>query len=249
MEPIGFATLYMTPRKLEGLDNISDVWMADGLTHQGDIRLYVKKASSEEILAECLASLLAAHLELPVPKTYIVLDPDSLIGGGLFVGSEDVGAPSIKQRLRRKDPDVLLRLANWDKLHEVALFDEWIANPDRQGGNLLWGGGGNWVLIDHAAALWSALKEPRPNLEYQNILAKVIRDIEGDLGPMRLRKSSGSFAARCREIDADKVRRASQSEHIGMYERCGVTLSSLKERISLMPRLIARHGNQMDLLS
>ncbi len=249
MEPIGFATLYTAPRRLEGLDNISEVWVADALTNGGDTRLYVKKTNKEEIMAECLASLLAAELDLPVAKTFIVQDPGDLLGGGYFSGSEDAGVPSIKQWLNRQDPVVMEMLSKWEKLHEVALFDEWIANPDRQGGNLLWGGGDNWVLIDHAQALWSALQKPQPDLPYDNILAGVINEFEGELGPARLRKNSGPFASRCREIDQEQIQIASQSEHIGMYERCRVTLSSLETRLSNMPALLARHGNQMDLLS
>jgi hypothetical protein len=248
MEPIGFATLYTKPRRLEGQDNVSEVWVADALTHEGDVRLYVKKTSKEEIMAECLASLLAKSLGLPVAKAYIVTDPGDLLGGGVFAGSEDAGAPSIKQWLNLHDQTVLNMLAGWKKLHEVALFDEWIANPDRQGGNLLWGGGENWVLIDHAMALWSALGKPHADMPFQNILATLISDIEKDMGPARLRHLSGEFAGRCREIDHDLIINASQSQHIGMYERCEVTLSSLETRLSMLPALLSRHGNQADFL-
>lgn len=82
MEAIGFATLYTKPRRLEGQDNVSEVWVADALTHEGDVRLYVKKTSKEEIMAECLASLLAKSLGLPVAKAYIVTDPGDLLGEG-----------------------------------------------------------------------------------------------------------------------------------------------------------------------
>lgn len=248
MQPIGFATLYTEPRRLEGLDNVSEVWVADALTHDGDRRLYVKKTTKEEILAECLASLLAAELGLPVSRAFIVQDPGELLGGGYFAGSEDAGAPSIKQWLNRHDPIVVQMLSNWDKLHDVALFDEWIANPDRHGGNLLWGGEDNWVLIDHALSLWSTLRQPDADLPCENILAGCIRDWEGDLGPARMHRNSGPFAARCRQIDPKEIQIASQSEHIGMYERCRDTLSSLEERLSKMPALLARHGNQLGLL-
>ena len=249
MEPIGLATLYTEPRRLEGLDNISEVWVADALTHEGDVRLYVKKTSKEEVMAECVAALLGSALGLPVAKTYIVMDPGDLLGGGYFAGSEDAGSPSIKQWLNRRDPFVEQMLASWKSLYDVALFDEWIANPDRQGGNILWGGGASWVLIDHAQALWSALRKPQPDLPHNNILASFISSIDGDLGPMRLRKLSGPFAERCRLIDPEIVRDASQCNQIGMYDRCEDTLSSLGTRLSLMPALIARHGNQPDLLT
>lgn len=248
MQPIGFATLYTKPRRLEGLDNVSDVWVADAITYEGDKRLYVKRTSNEEIMAECLASLLAVELELPVAKAYIVGDPGNLLGGGYFSGSEDAGFPSIKQWLNRNDPAVIQMLASWEKLHDVALFDEWIANPDRQGGNLLWGGCQNWMLIDHANALWSAFKKPKADMAFENILANCIRDWEGDLGPARLQKNSGKFAERCKKIDKDEIQAASKSEHIGMYDRCRDTLSSLEARLSKMPALLARHGRQMGLL-
>lgn len=248
MEPIGFATLYTRPRQLKDLDNISDLWLADALTREGDVRLYIKKASKEEILAECLCALLARQLELPVPRAFIVRDPGDLIGGGYFSGSEDTGSPSIKQRLKQGDPLAEHMLRNWDRLHELTLFDEWIANRDRNLGNLLWGGGDDWSLIDHAFSLWSYLDKPRADLEVRNIFAELIRIFEGDLGPARLQRACGEFADRCRKIDHDELQTASQSDLIGMLDRSKVTLSSLKERLSLMPKLLSRHGNQLDLL-
>ena len=54
MQPIGFATLYAEPRRLEGLDNVSEVWVADAPTPEGDRRLYGKKTTKQDNHADCL---------------------------------------------------------------------------------------------------------------------------------------------------------------------------------------------------
>ncbi|MFL1404217.1 HipA family kinase [Marinobacter sp. M1N3S26] len=248
MEPIGYATLYTQPRQLTGLGNISEIWIADALSHEGDVRLYIKRATNPEILAECLSALLARQLDLPSPRVFVVADPERLIDGDLFVGSEDAGSPSIKQRLESGDPAVEKVLRKWEKLHQLTLFDEWIANPDRNLGNLLWGGGDDWNLIDHAYSLWSAMDEPRPRHPVTNKFAEIVKAFEGDLGPARLRREWAEFGPRCEEIDHTEIQTASQCERFGMSERSENTLSCLKDRLNQMPNLIARHGDQMDLL-
>lgn len=248
MEPIGYAALYTQPRQLTDLGNISPLWIADALSHEGDVRLYIKRANNAEILSECLSALLARQLELPTPRVFVVADPERLIDGDLFVGSEDAGAPSIKQRLQSGDPAVERILRKWEKLHQLTLFDEWIANPDRNLGNLLWGGGDDWSLIDHAFSLWSALEKPRPMHAVENKFAELVKMFEGDLGPARLKKEWADLGPRCEGIDHVEIQLASQSERLGMSDRSESTLSCLKERLDVMPSLIARHSNQMDLL-
>ena len=44
-------------------------------------------------------------------------------------------------------------LLSWKRVREVATFDEWINNRDRNLGNLLFAGAGEFVMIDHGKAL------------------------------------------------------------------------------------------------
>ncbi|RAN81688.1 hypothetical protein B5P43_08090 [Bacillus sp. SRB_336] len=51
------------------------------------------------------------------------------------------------------DAAVLRRLREWADLIPAACFDEWIANNDRHGGNILYDGKDTFWLIDHGMAI------------------------------------------------------------------------------------------------
>jgi hypothetical protein len=250
MEPVGFATLYLKPRPVGDLGNVTPLWYGDALTPTGDVRLYVKQAPPGEILAECLCAVLGSALGLPVPRVFLVHDPAAWIGSRLLVGSEDAGMPSLRHHLDRAAPGLTAALAAWPQLHTVALFDEWIANPDRNQGNLLWDAADQWLLIDHARALgaWPpGAPVPDPEHPEVNQLAAVVLALEGDLGPQRLRKHAAPFGATCRKIDPQQTLEAARCHTLGMVERAAHTLSFLERRIDCLPALLARHGRQGEL--
>lgn len=247
MEPIGFATLYTQPREIKGLGNVSPLWLGDAVTESGEARLYIKRAPNAEIVSECLCAVVGAELGLPIPRTFLVMDSANFLGGGILIGSEDEGMPSLKQYVEQQDPAVEEAIAKWQQLHEAALFDEWIANPDRNQGNLLWSGGEDWVLIDHALALWSSLASPNPRSEEHNGLAQVVVNLERDVGAARLRRLSGPFAEKCRALDRSELRAAAHCDSMGMSDHSKSALSSLMKRLEFLPALLARHGNQPEL--
>ena len=250
MEPIGFATLYLQPGPVADLGNVTPLWHGDALTPTGEVRLYIKRAPRDEVLAECLCAVLGSALHLPIPRAFLVLDPVGWLGGGVLIGSEDAGFPSLKHHLACQLADLPAALATWPQLHTAALFDEWIANPDRNQGNLLWDAADQWLLIDHARALgaWPpGSPVPAPTEPIANQLAAVVTAIEGDLGTPRLRKLASPFGQRCRTFDHQQTLEAARCQTLGMVERATLALSFLAKRIDCLPALLARHGRQGEL--
>jgi len=83
------------------------------------------------------------------------------VGEALIFASADTGTPSLKRRLTENGANAFADLfATWKQWDVAAIFDEWIANPDRHTGNLLVEGPDKVWLIDHSHALtgpnWTA---------------------------------------------------------------------------------------------
>ena len=138
-------------------NNINPTYKAHVKTHNGITQAYVKLISHREIYVECVCGVLGRYLGLPIPKPLIVkVDHESLdsIEPGKYLlafGSEDSVYPSLKRR--GLDEDLIRKLENFSQTLDIGVFDEWIANPDRHGGNILFDGSDNFTFIDHGLAI------------------------------------------------------------------------------------------------
>lgn len=115
----------------------------------------VKPESLAGIVSESFAALVAINLGLPALQPVIVRYPGKIEP---WFGAKDMQHPNLLAALNVGQNDVAgvrraaLLLASWASVGGAIAFDELIANPDRNLGNLLWDGGDFW-LIDHARAL------------------------------------------------------------------------------------------------
>lgn len=125
-----------------------------------DIPVYVRIADPMPIVAELMCSVVGRTLGLPVPQPFIVeIPPDVLQKSKLIdsnktcmaFASEDMGGSTFSQLLRADSPAAQAMLASWEHLLPVATFDEWMANRDRNLGNIIFAANVLW-LIDHAEA-------------------------------------------------------------------------------------------------
>jgi hypothetical protein len=128
----------------------------------GRISAYVKLLTKQQFCNEVIAHELARRAGLKIPDAYVVMVNQSdyplskavLATGGSVIGfaSADVGIESA----RKIGIDTLKALAalfaSWKEWPEVAAFDDWIANIDRNTGNFLVGARGDVWIIDHGHA-------------------------------------------------------------------------------------------------
>lgn len=142
----------LTKTPLQNSDNINPTWKADIRSAEGDFQAIVKDISERELIVECLCSVLGRWLGLPIPRPMLVKDTEL----GLLFGCEELPHPDLKHaELSTYLMTVLL--SSWSQLPLATVFDEWIANPDRHGGNLLTNGAGDFWLIDHGLSLCEGL--------------------------------------------------------------------------------------------
>lgn len=251
MLQIGFATLYTEPRKISDLGNVSPLWLGDAITASGDARLYIKQVTYQELIAECLCTTIGSAVGLPVTQTYVVRDPKNLLNAVYIIGSEDADMPSFKRHwsladnMQKKALENVL--ANWRQLHEAALFDEWIANPDRNIGNFLWDGGDNWQLIDHARALWTTTPAHDSATAFNNILASLVKCVQNEIGIAQLKKKLATELPKYQDINTSQVMQAARCSEIGCIAEAQNKLISLVARINALPALVGRHSEQQEL--
>lgn len=161
----------LTKVPLTGRDNINQTWKADIRSEEGDFQAIVKDIPERELVVECLCAVLGRRLGLPIPRPMLVEDAEL----GILFGSEELSHPDLK-RAELSTYLMTILLSDWPRLPLATVFDEWIANPDRHGGNLLWDGNGEFWLIDHGLALADALPPEQKLKNYLLDFATALAD-------------------------------------------------------------------------
>lgn len=167
-------------------DGINRAYRAPVATRNGEIIAIVKELHPHELIIETICAMLGRELDLPIPEPLLVIDESRQM---LVAGSVDVGYPSLHQPALAPYLRVLSGLLlQWPKLVQAACFDEWIANPDRHGGNLLFDGNG-FFLIDHGLALRGVPEAPVDN----HLMTAAMAARTDDLARQRLKRETAMF--------------------------------------------------------
>lgn len=208
---------------------------------KGQVRYnaYVKMIPARLVYAEVLASLLGRALGLPIPLTIPVYAKGQTVGIAaahvLCVASLDCGAAPIGRIARLDDINDLL--GKWTHIRTAIVFDELIANGDRNLRNILMGSDGKIWLIDHEEALRDPLTTAHKQI--QNFLLKRLSE---DLSKFELRRTGQRLNEASIPIgDIDIPAEALN----GMPGSCQVTgahvdavVQFLTDRIHHMPKLL-----------
>lgn len=155
---------------------------------------FFKIVSKRELLVESVCSLMARHLNLPTPEPYLVVMREGVCpnDGNPNIpafGTVDAKSPSFKQYVngnKLKNSEVAQKLMKWRDFASTAAFDEFIANDDRNTGNLLFDGK-NFSFIDHGCAI---REYQRPDLKIStNQLFNIVAD-KDEVTRIRYRKAA-----------------------------------------------------------
>ncbi len=197
---------------LPGVQNFYDknqnqVWKAFVQLENREIIAYVKLLETpRQLYVECLCAIIGRYLGLPIPMPILVLfTPESKIGGinGIRYGfgSEEVNYPSFRRYLGKNKvipDDLRKKLIEYPKLTELALFDEWIANWDRNVGNILFDGGNNFYFIDHEHAIAKDINKDKPAKNNQ-IVTEFFKD-KSEFEKFKLIKTIEPFISKYKEL-------------------------------------------------
>jgi len=150
-------------------ENVNKTWKSHIQTHEEVVVGFVKLLDPRKIYVECVCAIIGRALGLPIPKPLLVKIPhESLpkeIPSGevaLGFGSQDAAYPSFRRFFNQDSQEAVDKLIKFSKSVDVAAFDEWIGNWDRNIGNILYDGSNEYSFIDHENAIDSSLTTDEP---------------------------------------------------------------------------------------
>ncbi|PMI33536.1 hypothetical protein BCT30_05030 [Enterovibrio norvegicus] len=164
MDKVVLATMLPGASKVDDM-NLNPTWKSPVYTDNGVKTAFVKLVEPRKIFVECACAILGRALGLPMPSPMVVkVTHDALpevVAKGeskIAFGSEDVGHPSFRRRINDSSAEAMDLLGQYVQLLEISVFDEWIANHDRNIGNILFDGK-IFSFIDHELALPSVMTD------------------------------------------------------------------------------------------
>ncbi len=135
-------------------------------TNAGLIPLaYIKDLTPRELLGELIGSYIGKQLGLPLPDAFLAIATkeqgpwanapmvDENNSRILFATSAVQSPQTLFFYTQKPDENILRKLIEWPFYAQAVAFDEWIANIDRHGGNILISGDRKFWLIDHSHIL------------------------------------------------------------------------------------------------
>jgi hypothetical protein len=147
--------------------NVNETYRGQVLLEDGSTRLAIlKDLDNKQLANELLASVLAKSIGLPTPDVYLAEADTSALalskgpktsGGRVCLASIDAKAPNLRYVVNKANDAAKEKICSdllaWAGFGSLIAFDTWVANVDRNAGNLLIGGAGVYWLIDHGHCL------------------------------------------------------------------------------------------------
>lgn len=214
---------------------------------------YIKDVNKQQLVNEILAYLIGRDLGLPIPTAYLgfVKIGDLSVSkipmkdgsGHVVFVSADVGVPSLVQRYLPHGDLYKLMLVNelkkWVHLGATYAFDTWIANTDRNEGNLLIEDSTKIWLIDHGHAFtgheWTAT-DLVPLSKYRNRLSEWLTSyLTGDVKVVK-GKESDTCAAGLGEVPFDDYLKSISGMQILSQDESQAIREFLATRVSVVPQ-------------
>ncbi|WP_334036540.1 HipA family kinase [Alteromonas macleodii] len=167
--------------------NVNPTWKAHIQTHNETIVGFVKLIDLRKIYVECVCAVIGRELGLPIPKPILVKVPQESLPSEvlnkpatLAFASKDAEYPSFRRYFNNNSTDALDSLVKFSKSLDIAVFDEWIGNWDRNIGNILYDGNHEYYFIDHENAIDKNLQPESPALKNQMLdqLASSLTEFE-----------------------------------------------------------------------
>ncbi len=251
MEMIEIATLLPGAQKFHE-SNINQTWKCHVKTHNDTVVVFAKLIPTREICVESFCALLGRAMGIPIPKPYLILADSGTLQEiptgqkALMFGSEDAAYPSFRRYAECQM--AMQRLSEFRSSLDVGVFDEWIANHDRNIGNILYDGGDDFLFIDHGLALPANLAAISPAQDNQ--VLRVIFAIKNEIDKFRdLRTAAQNITPLCQSLNLPSIMHSTFSRNYVSAADMNSILSFLSNRLPVLESLIrSRMGiKQVDM--
>lgn len=228
------------------------------------ITAYVKFClDTRQPIAEIAASQLGRALGLNIPEPFLVFVDTARLPAAseffntgprwTFASAQYGKSPMSVEHLYRSDFDTYQRVMNrWDHYEKTAAFDEWLANEDRNYGNLVFSGEKKTLaLIDHGRCLASTYwpeSLSNPGFSVGNNLVDGWPNM-GDTQKARLRAVCNELMRDCALIDFAQFDRSNSFARIDAGTDKAEIIEFLTQRIHLTVSLLCQRIGMPELIS
>ena len=184
-----------------------------------------------QLCNELAVHCLARDSNLPIPDCYLGLvrpgilalqkAPKTSDGSRLVFISVDVKVPNVTYKWTGADEVgkgcLIAEIAKWNDLGRLYAFDSWVANVDRNTGNLLFGGDNEYWIIDHGHCFTGPEWQPNkldPSVEYLNKLGLWVTRYLSTDQKKACARAARSFGAEILGYDATNVAQNSRVSNL-----------------------------------
>lgn len=203
--------------------NVNDTFRGQILTEERTVEsTIIKDLTPKELSNELIAAAFATLLGLPIPDAFLAVVPPGVLyatkgpttrdGQQLVFASVAANAQSLRFRLQNSlsaDQLALLRdLTEWPQLGHLYAFDAWIANIDRNVGNLLYAGKDKVWIIDHGHCFSGPNWSPSnldPKKTYRHRLKEWLTSTMATAKRADVAQSASSFCMQIGKIPVSKT--------------------------------------------
>lgn len=232
-----------------------ELWQGDAYDPQDPdgptVAIYLRVAGQPALVAELICGTLARALDLPAPEVYLVTVPPATLPASshashnrptLCVGTRDIGGTTFAQLLTSNEQAHLPLLMRWPELSKVAAFDEWLANVDRNMGNLLYVAQ-TLHIIDHAEAFGGSARELFPlheltEMAFENKLGRVMQALDASHRDKALRELQQWIAASVGGIDLADMVQGAVTEALCQPQERSELVDFIRIRLTLTHQLL-----------
>ncbi len=222
--------------------NINQTWKGHAQTSDDIVVVYAKIIDVREICVEAFCAILGRKLGIPIPKPFLILADSSTLSEvpdgqhALMFGSEDAAYPSFRRYANCQQ--AYEKLQNFKASLDVGVFDEWIANRDRNVGNILYDGGNDFLFIDHGLALPQGLSSDSPAID--NNILRALFSIKSEIEKFKtLRTAAQTITPMYNTLNLTEIMDSTQSSRFVSGEVIKEILTFLTDRLSSIESLIS----------
>lgn len=223
-----------------------------------DIPVYLRMAGPRQLMAELICSVTAPAMGLPVPLPFLVTVPRKKLPRSklwkkgqqhavCFASQAIDNSGTFAQLLQQDSPYAKRLILAWQQYPDAAVFDEWLANVDRNYSNMLFRTNVIW-LIDHADAFGGAVGElyPLADLTKTPFSNQLLDDFKSDFTPQKRHeflKIAREMLAIIKDLDLSAMLDIVGHEHISVDGGAQEMLNFLHTRLDhTLPLLCQRLG-------
>ena len=232
-----------------------ELWQGDAVdlteTQAPTVPLYLRLGQRPALVAELVCGCIARALALPAPEVFLLTVPAGHLAGSklalpgtptLCVATRDIGGNTFAQFLSSDEDAAILLLHQWPELARVVAFDEWLANQDRNKGNLIYVAQ-TLHIIDHAEAFGGSARNLFPlaemtDVQFGNKLAGTLNAFNPGKRNVLLQAVQAWLAQAAGSIDITAVVGSASTRHWNTPEQDGELVDFIQQRLTLTHALL-----------